>query len=238
MCCLFIHSLQIRPTCSAVYRAHFQSLLSLFSSVIEGFGALCDNRHFTSLKSLPLSPLEPLISPLTVQSKRGQENLCNKQVVPDQSFCLLLTPPLWLLTLSRESISSEASGAGGGDRHWPGGTGDGEGSACHPEPVQALPEEKEVEWLNDYNTKERKKEEKKNKQQKKIFPQIYKITVNDWERVGGWMGGSSRGWNRSGFIVLLCKVSLNTFCMIDWPALRGERKGKGKKVGRGLEFII
>lgn len=35
-----------------------------------------------------------------------------------------------------------------------------------------------------------KNERKKKKKQttKKIFPQIYKITVNDWERVGGWMG--------------------------------------------------
>lgn len=85
-----------------------------------------------------------------------------------------------------------------------------------------------------------KNERKKKKKQttKKIFPQIYKITVNDWERVGGWMGGSSRGWNRSGFIVLLCKVSLNTFLHDRLAGFERGKKGKGEKAGWGLEFII
>lgn len=76
---------------------------------------------------------------------------------------------------------------------------------------------------------------KKNKQTtKKIFPQIYKITVNDWERVGGWMGGSSRGWNLSGFIVLLCKVSLNTFLHDRLAGFERGKKGKGGKSGVGF----
>lgn len=81
-----------------------------------------------------------------------------------------------------------------------------------------------------------KNERKKKKKQttKKIFPQIYKITVNDWERVGGWMGGSSRGWNRSGFIVLLCKVSLNTFLHDRLAGFERGKKGKGGKSGVGF----
>lgn len=191
----------------------------------------------TYLKSLPLSPLEPLISPLTVQSKRSQENPCNKQVVPEQSFCLLLTLALWLLTLSREGISSEASGAGGGDWHWPGGTGDGEGSARHPEPVQALPEEKEVEWLTDYNRKERKKE--KNKQTtKKIFPQIYKITVNDWERVGGWVGGFKQGLKSFWFYChIMQSVIKHLFAWYIGQLWEGKERERGKK-WEGLGFII
>lgn len=45
----------------------------------------------------------------------------------------------------REGVGSEAAGARRRDRHRPGGAGDGKGRARHPEPVQALPEEEEVE---------------------------------------------------------------------------------------------
>lgn len=48
---------------------------------------------------------------------------------------------------SREGIGSKASGTGGGSRHRSGGAGDGEGSSRHPEPIQTLSEEKEVEGL-------------------------------------------------------------------------------------------
>lgn len=40
---------------------------------------------------------------------------------------------------------SREAGAGGGDRYWSGGTRDGESSSRHPKPVQAFPEEKEVD---------------------------------------------------------------------------------------------
>lgn len=130
---------------------HLNSSLSLLSFFIvisrDGVFWKAETTSFKITGTFTISGLQSEVTERLVKKKSRYLDLhidISKYLL-SCSLCCGLTSTLFPLCPTREGISSEASGTGGGNRHRPGSAGDGEGSARHPKPVQTFPEEKEVE---------------------------------------------------------------------------------------------
>ena len=76
---------------------------------------------------------------------------------------------------------------------------------------------------------------KKKKKKRKNVSQMYRNTVNDWDWVVWGWGWWSGDLNRSGFIVILCKLSWNTFLHERSADIKNEEDGRDEKEGKDEE---